>query len=118
MISETGHAIVMPMLVIQLVCDINKSINLCLFVAEYIYNIENNRILFYHYLLIRFYNRDAAKDRQEGHQVSHIPLQDRYTFNYLSIVQTTTKKKKQKTKHKKKSSVKIKSNLNNKANKQ
>ena len=46
-----------------------KSINLCLFVAECIYNIENKRILFYHYLLIRFYNRDAARDLQEGHQI-------------------------------------------------
>ena len=45
---------------------INQSINLCLFVAEYIYNTENNRILFYHYLLIRFYNRDAAKDRRKA----------------------------------------------------
>ena len=67
-------------------------------------------------MLIRFYNRDAAKDCQEGHQVSHIPLQDRYTFNYISNTQTTTTTT---TTNKKKTSlVKIKSSLNNKANKQ
>ena len=58
--------------------------------------------------------RCAAKNRQEDHPVSHVPLQDRYTFNYISNVQTTTTKK---TKNKT-SSVKIKSILNNKANKQ
>ena len=53
-------------------------------------------------LLIQFYYRDAAKDHQVGHQVSHIPLQDRYTFNYtLNTWTTTIRKNKQVNKNKK-----------------
>ena len=40
--------------------------------------------------------RCAAKNRQGDHPVSHVPLQDRYTFNYISNVQTTTTKKNKK----------------------
>ena len=93
-----------------------KSINLCLFVAKYIYNIENKKkILFYHYLLIRFYNRDAAKDPQEGHQVQ-VTKSATYLYKigtYSIIYQLHTQQQQKKI-----CSVKIKRSFNNKANKQ